>query len=84
MTKKNGGLFIALVGIFFLLGISNFSAHAKPSKEAIKPGMTMPQFTLDLSEQKWAKEYLGQKGIKPFSLSEIPAKLILLDVLSST
>jgi hypothetical protein len=84
MNKKRLGLITGAVGISILLGLSNFAAYAKPSKDAIKPGDDLPEITLNLKEQKKAKKYFGQQKIKPFSISEIPAKLILLDILSST
>ena len=84
MTKRRFGLLIGGVGISILLCLSSFQAFAKPSKDAIKPGMDLPDFTLNLKEQKKAKEYLGQKKIKPFPVSEIPAKLVLIDVISTT
>ena len=84
MAKRRFGLLIGVVVISILLGLSSFPAYAKPSKDAIKPGDDLPDFTLNLKEQKKAKKYFGQKKIKPFSLSEISAKLILIDVLSST
>ena len=84
MAKRRFGLLTGGVVISILLGLSSFPAYAKPSKDAIKPGDDLPDFTLNLKEQKKAKQYLGQKKAKPFPISKIPAKLVLIDVISTT
>ena len=84
MAKRRFGLFVGGVVISILLGLSSAPSYAKPSKDAIKPGDDLPEITLNLKEQKKATKYLGQKKAKPFPISKIPAKLVLIDVVSTT
>ena len=48
--------------------------------EPISTGMGLPQITLQPPESEEAKQYLGLKSSEPFPLSEIPAKLYLMEV----
>lgn len=44
--------------------------------------MSLPQFKLDVSEPAEVKQYLGLKNLKSFAISQIPAKLILIEIFS--
>jgi hypothetical protein len=48
--------------------------------EPVASGMDLPQLTLQAPESADSQQYLGLKGPEPFSLSEIPAKLIIMEV----
>lgn len=48
--------------------------------EPVAAGMDLPRITLQPPESAEARKYLGLKGPDPFSLSDIPAKLILMEV----
>jgi len=48
--------------------------------EPIATGMDFPQVTLQPPESDEARQYLGLKGFDPFALSDIPAKLIIMEV----
>ena len=68
-----------------LLGLSGYHVHESDAKEAsgaISAGMDLPQFELDTPHADKDRQYLGLKKSKTFSLSEIPAKLIVLEIFS--
>ncbi len=50
--------------------------------EAISVGMSLPQFVLEASDTIEAKQYLGVKNPKSFPISQISAKIILIEVFS--
>ena len=75
---------VAGFGLSMLLTLSGLTAHAKPSKDAIKPGMSMPQIRLLAPASNGLKEYLGLGDVKTFSTSDVSAKLLIVEVLSST
>ena len=66
-----------VAGIFVSLS-SNIAYGVEP----ISSGMKLPQFTLDVPDSEEAKEYLGLKDLKSFSVSQIPAKLIFIEIFS--
>ena len=68
-----------------LLGLFGFhppGSEAKETSGAITAGMDLPQFKLDTPHAEKDKQYLGLKKSKTFSLSQIPAKLIVLEIFS--
>jgi len=69
--------------IFFLLIIflcvSTTPGHGA---DLLSPGMKLPEFRLSPPTSKDARRYLGLTNTAPFFLSQIPAKLILVEVLS--
>lgn len=65
--------------IYILLGLSCYPAYGA---ETVSSGQNLPQFTLDVPDSVELQEYLGLKNLKSFSISQIPAKLILLEVFS--
>jgi peroxiredoxin len=75
--------FCLMVCLF--LGLSAYPAsgsEVKGSTGSISVGMDLPQFKLDAPDSDKDKQYLGLKNSKDFSLSEIPAKLIVFEVFS--
>ncbi len=69
----------AVLGV--LLIIPFFDAYGAGEK-AIKEGMTLPHFKVAGAETIDAQEYLGLKSSAPFTLSEIQAKLLLVEFYS--
>ena len=57
-------------------------SEEKAAPKAVSTGMKLPQFTLDAPSSEKEQQYLGLKNPKPFSLSEIPAKLIVVEIFS--
>jgi thiol-disulfide isomerase/thioredoxin len=49
-------------------------------KKAFSPGNTLPEFKLVAPASADEQLYLGLKARKPFTLSQIPAKLIILEI----
>ena len=49
-------------------------------EKAFSPGKTLPQFTLDSPASAKERKYLGVKEGKPFSLTQIPAKIVVLEI----
>ncbi len=50
--------------------------------ETLAPGMILPQFHLNAADAEETKQYLGFNNIKSFTLSQIPANLILIEFFS--
>jgi peroxiredoxin len=80
MRHATGALFssfvVSLLAGFVLFADSTYGA------EKISPGTTLPQFTLTAPDGPEIKEYLGLKNLKAFTLSQIPAKFILIEFFS--
>jgi peroxiredoxin len=68
--------FRAVVSGLFILCCFVPAFGAKP----ISSGMDLPQFMLSAPDAEDARKYLGLKNAKPFALSQVPAKLIILDI----
>jgi len=81
MRKKKVGVwllgFLALLSLLFL----NHSSHAA-GEGSIPLGTTLPAFTLEAPNDKADREYLGLKGSDPFTVSQIPGKLVIIEFLS--
>ena len=79
-------LTILAVGIclFVLPGLSNVPADAKPSKDAIQAGMTIPDVKFSKPASTKDQQSLGLEKNEPFTLSQLPSKFVLIEVLSST
>jgi len=50
--------------------------------KALTIDKSLPQFTLNIDDDSSTQKYLGLKNKKPFSISHIQAKLILVEVFS--
>jgi len=76
--KQRGLLVLAVcLGICITFGLSCETVWAV---EPISTGMDLPQIALQPPESEEAKQYFGLKSSESFTLSEIPAKLYLMDV----
>ncbi|MGD2126123.1 MAG: hypothetical protein PVG99_08595 [Desulfobacteraceae bacterium] len=49
----------------------------------IAAGDGLPAFTLDGPDSVEAQKYLGLENRDPFSISQIPSKLVIIDVISA-
>lgn len=76
--KRFGGIFIGLV-VCFLLSILFSPAYGA---KAIPPGTKLAEFAMDVPESAEAREYLGLKEGKTFTLSQISGKLVLVEFYS--
>jgi len=52
------------------------------TEESMSPGSTLPVFKLNMPDLPEIDAYLGMKGIKTFFLSQIPAKLLVVEFFS--
>lgn len=84
MKRRSLGFIISGLLICILFGLTSFPAYAKPSKDAIQAGMTMPAFTLPKPMSSGDQKYLGLDSRAPFTISQLPAKLVLIEVFSTT
>ncbi|MBW1829567.1 MAG: TlpA family protein disulfide reductase [Deltaproteobacteria bacterium] len=82
--KKMLKLFSCMAVLIFLClsGSPTYATEEESAPEIISVGMNLPQITLDAPASKKDKEYLSLKTGEPFSLSQIPAKLIVLEIFS--
>ena len=67
--------------IFILIFLSSHPYQVYGVKN-ISPGMILPQFKIDMPDNVDTKQYLGLKDLKSFTISQIPAKLILIEIFS--
>ena len=81
MTQKRL-LFYSLWLLLCISIILSFYPSPVSGLKTLDPGMTLPQFKLDATEAEEVKQYLGVKNLKSFTLSQIPANLILIEVFS--
>ncbi len=85
MNTNKGFFFYFALGTLLFLGMNCFPAFGNKKKnkgEAIQEGMTLPQFTLKAPDSSDEQKYLGLNDLKSFSLSQIPAKIIIFEVFS--
>jgi len=80
MRHATGALFSSFV-VSLLAGLILFADSAYGA-EKISPGTTLPAFTLSAPDDPETKQYLGLKNLKSFTLSQIPAKFLLIEFFS--
>jgi peroxiredoxin len=71
---------LKIMGLIFCIMISlhcSLVYSAEPT--SIPPGTMLPQFKLTGPNSQEAKDYLGLKDEKPFSLSQVKTKLMLVE-----
>jgi len=71
-------LMLCVVGIWILCNSFGLAAAGNPPK----PGETLPTFTLPTPENPAQKSYLGLTGDGAFKISEIKARLIIIEIFS--
>ena len=79
MSKKKLISKSLLFAVSILIGVSYLPAYGE---EAHSSWMDLSQFTLNVPDSLMEKEYLGLKAQTSFSLSQIPAKLVLIECLN--
>lgn len=86
MSKESlGRRFCCFVSLCVLLGLCSYPAFGSEGKKESQPisvGMDLPQFMLNAPASEKEKQYLALKNPKPFSLSEIPAKVMVVEIFS--
>jgi len=74
-------VFFSSFVVSLLAGLILF-ADISYGAEKVSPGATLPRFTLSSPDDPEIQQYLGLKNLKSFTLSQIPAKLILIEFFS--
>ncbi|MDB4444564.1 TlpA family protein disulfide reductase [bacterium] len=78
MKKNIRVVHILWLVVVLLIGLSSSPVQGK--KKFLSEGMTLPQFTLSEPLGKAEQTYLGLKDRQPFELSQVPAKLVLIEL----
>lgn len=80
MTKSVKELFILVLLILVLFFLVHYPvvATSKPPAE----GTVLPQFQLAVPEESEAKGYLGLSGNDEFTIPEIKAQVVVIQILS--
>jgi hypothetical protein len=66
--------------VFLVQAYSSYGAEA----EKFSPGKQLPQFTVGVPDSPEVQKYLGLKNNDPFKLSDIAAKMVLIEFSNST
>jgi hypothetical protein len=69
--------------ICLLLLLPVYSVYGAEA-DKFPPGTQLPQFTVGVPDLPEARAYLGLKSNDPFKLSDIAAKMVLIDFTNST
>jgi hypothetical protein len=69
--------------IFLLFLLQVYSAYGA-EVDKFPPGTQLPQFTVGVPDSPEVQGYLGVKSGDSFKLSDIAAKMVLIDFLNST
>ena len=80
MTKRMKGLLILFLFIpawFVLVGYPTLAASKPPAQ-----GTVLPQFQLVVPDDSEAKGYLGLSGSSKFTVSEINAPVVIIQIFS--
>ena len=80
MTKSVKELLILLLSILALFALLHYPVVAAGKPPA--PGTVLPQFQLEVPEDAEAKDYLGLSGSGEFSVSEINAPVVVIQLFS--
>jgi hypothetical protein len=69
--------------ICLLLVLQTYDAYGAEA-DRFAPGTQLPQFTVGVPDSLEVQKYLGLKSNDPFKLSDIAAKMVLIDFTNST
>jgi hypothetical protein len=69
--------------IFLLLLLQAYSAYGAEA-DKFPPGTQLPEFTVGAPDSPEVQKYLGLKSDDPFKLSDVAAKMVLIDFTNST
>ena len=75
---KKLSAFVAILSVYLLLAIYPALALSKPPAT----GGTLPQFELAAPQNATVKNYLGLSGTEQFTVPEIKAKAVIIEVFS--
>jgi hypothetical protein len=81
--KKLSTLWAVQHSICLLLVLQICSAYGAEA-DKFPPGTQLPEFTVGVSDSPEVQKYLGLKNNGPFKLSDIGAKVVLIDFTNST
>ena len=73
-------IMVILLMVFLSFSLPGADVHAGKTTPA--KGDLFPQISLDAPEKEGAREYLGLTGKGPFSISEIKADLLVIEIFS--
>lgn len=85
MNQKKVDLKFFCMVFIFIYSFSCYTVHGANllgQSEIIAKGKTLPQFELIGPSSEQDQQWLGLKNMEPFTLSQIPAKLIVLELFS--
>jgi len=82
MNKGMKVTITSCVMVIFSLALFHLPAYGDIGKP-ITVGETLEEFTLDPPQSAAEREYLGLKDEKAFKLSQLPAKLVLIEIFST-
>lgn len=80
MTKSVKELLILLLFILVLFALVHYPVVA--ASEPPAKGTVLPQFQLEVDEDAKAKDYLGLSSSGGFTVSEIDAQVVVIQILS--
>ena len=80
MTKRVKELLIPLLFIVVLFALVHYPVFAASKPPA--QGTVLPRFQLKVPEDSKAKAYLGLSGNGEFTVSEIKAQVVIIQILS--
>ena len=79
-----GLLCLMVCTVLVLLRCPVCGAAEEEGEKAFSVGKTLPQFTLDAPASAKERKYLGVKEGKTFSLTQLPAKIVVLEIFQVT
>lgn len=79
MIQRWLGIHVLCLVFCILSGLSCYKAYGA---EPISCGLNLPEFTMDALDPTQARQYLRLENPKRFSISQIPAKLVLIELFS--
>ena len=77
-SVKDSWILVLLILVFFALVQQPVVAASKPPAK----GTVLPQFQLKMPEDAKAKDYLGLSGSGEFTVAEIKAQVVIIQILS--
>jgi peroxiredoxin len=79
--RHTTGIFISSFVVSVLAGLILLT-DSSSGAEKVSPGSTLPHFALSAPDDPDVKQYLGLKNPGSFTLSQIPAKFLLIEFFS--
>jgi len=82
MYKRNVFSFVLLLSVIIFFNPCVYGAGGAVKEGAIKKGMKLSEFSLSVPESTEVQKYLGLKNTNPFFLSQVQAKIIIVEFYS--